>query len=422
MTKLKVLTSYIAIGCNVSLGFFLMYAINTYASVSVYGQFMILKSSAGLLSGLLTFRTGEAITKYYNHYKAQDELYKSKYIIKIGFISDLLLVIFGFSVLFLISNYLNLSVLKNNNIDNNMFFVFGFVSLFSLLRGTSIGLMQAKGNILTINAINILESITIFILTIYYIFIDSLSINNIIYLHVTTFLFASILYLINLFIEYFIKHKHIISYRSSVTLKEYLKFSGITFSSSTIKSINRNSDNLIIGYFLSSAEVGLYQSIKKFFSVTEIIAQPWSMLRYGKLVSLYSLSKIAQFKNLIKITTYYITVISCIVSVIIFFYIKDLLSFSNVYPSEGFDLKLFSFFILLSYLSVVFCWWSRVFSNIINPMISVKVNICTLAVVTIFMPVSIHFIGLYGVAFTYMFINLCIAVYMNFLFIRLKNI
>ncbi|EAS75362.1 TPA: lipopolysaccharide biosynthesis protein [Vibrio alginolyticus] len=416
--KIKVITSYTSIGANIALGFFLMYIINMFASVYEYGQFMILKSTSGLLSGILTFRSGEAVTKFYNTYKVEKENGKSKYILYIGFLSDLFISTFCLVLILTISFLFEQGVATWEGLDVKSFTLFGLVSVFTLLRGTSIGYLQAEGKITTINIINIIECFLISFFVFCFILINhSLDIMDIVYSHVFSYSIVTFIYLYILSLNYFFRLRFN-KEKSKSTLLDYFKFSAITFGSSTLKSFNRNSDNIIIAYILSPAEVGFYQSIKKVFSITEIIAQPWSMLTYGRLITLYTKNEITKFKALIMRTTAYVFLLSLLTSVIIFAFLDNIFSFMKVEPLDSFHSV--SIIVFISYLILAYSWWARVFSNVIDPMISVKANVFALLITVFILPITTLYLGLVGVGISFMLINIGVAIYISYRFNRVK--
>lgn len=407
--KIRIITSYLSIGCSMALGFILMYTIIKYGSLEVFGQFSILKSTAGLLSGILTFRTGEAVTKYYQKYHVSGEFEKSKLSITIGFFIDLLISALLIIIFYIIST-VGYSYFNFQSEIMNVFFLFGFTSILSILRGTSIGYFQAKNYILYINIFSILQSFLIISL-IFIIIVHSgtLDLRDVVVIHVGVYGLITTIYNLTLLFFYkreFCNFKFVIDKN---LIKEYARFSITVFTSSLLKAFNRNSDNVILGIFLSTADVGLYNSLKKVFSSIEIIAHPWTMLTYGKLVALYTRTEIAQFKLVIESKTKFILLLSLLLGLLLLINIKGIFSYMEVTTEH--NLMLLSTILMISFLINSVVWWSRVFSNVVDPMISVKTNFGIMLYQLICVPVIIYMFKINGAIFSVLALNIIISVY-----------
>jgi O-antigen/teichoic acid export membrane protein len=407
--KIKIITSYLAISCSMALGFILMYAITKYGSLEVFGQFSILKSTAGLLSGILTFRTGEAVTKYYQTYYVSGEFEKSKLSIIIGLCIDLLISALLIIIFYVIST-VGYTYFNFQSEIMNVFFLFGFTSIFSILRGSSIGYFQAKNYILYINIFSILESLLIIsLIGLIIIHFGTLDLRDVVLIHICVYGLITIFYYLTLLFYYkreFCNFKCVID---KSLIKEYARFSITVFTSSLLKAVNRNSDNVILGIFLSTTDVGLYNSIKKVFSSIEIIAHPWTMLTYGKLVALYTRAEITQFKLIIESKTRFILLLSLLLGLLLLLNIKEIFSYMGV--TTEYNLMMLSIVMMVSFLINSMVWWSRVFSNVVDPMISVKANFCTMLYQLIWVPVIIYMFTINGAIFSVLALNIMLAAY-----------
>ncbi|EPI2167589.1 oligosaccharide flippase family protein [Vibrio sp. Vb2535] len=417
--KLNILTSYASIGSSVALGYILLFLISKYDSISSYGIFILLKSTSGLLSGILSFRTGESVTKYYSGFLVSGKRDEAKTVVVIGVGFDVILACIAFGCSYLI--YLNnLTIYINDDIPVDLFLIFSLTSVFYLMRGSAIGYLQGKEKILVMNIINIIESLLIMSLSLLYVFVvGNINIGDIVYIHVFSYGIAFILYAFFLVYYYNIEFSGDKLVLNKELIRDYIRFSLAVFSSSTLKAINRNVDNIVIGAVLSTGAVGVYQAIKKLFSVIEIVAQPWTALVYAKLNKLYVSGLVCGFKELIIQTTIKIFIVSFIIGISLLYFMEDiLLSMEVDSDSNLFSIALIFFF---GYLVAAASWWARVFSNVVNPMISVKANLASTIYMFTFLPILSFVMGMYGVALSFLILNVSIFIYITVNFTNINK-
>ncbi len=419
--RLKVLTSYGNIASNIALGFACLYFLNKYASVSVYGQFILFKSTAGLMAGVLSVRSSDVVIKFFKEFEALNQFSYSLGIIRLGLLLDVVTSILIYTFIYF-SATLGAKFLELDATTLDIFIVFGLTSFFAYLRGTPIGYLQSIGKFTTVNIITMLESVSILIVMAYISIIHKkITLEFIVYLHVTAYFCTSIL----LYYFFYWYHKSNVNFKglsSSLPIgfmKKFIKYTSAFFLSSIFKAVNQNGDNLLIGYFLSSLEVGIYQTVKKLYSLIEIVVQPLAILMYPKLVSIYSRGKYKDFVKCILYPQRYILVISLGYMFLISFFLNELFDYFQISFRE--EYYYISIFVGLGYVISSLIWWARIFSNIIDPMISVKANVFTSIYLICISSVFLFSLKLTGLSISFFILNLLLAIYIFYLFNDLRG-
>ena len=398
--------SYITQAITVSFGFIQLFLINKYFGVETYGQLAIIMSTAGIFSSLLTARSSEAVTRFFKREELNKNFEDAKFVLFIGFIIDFITAVLLVVLIYLLSSFIAITFLKDVNLSDELVF-YSFITFFIFLRGSLMGYLQSKEMFVKINMITIVESffkVCGLLIAIYLFSSNSLAV--IIYV----FLFASLIsfsYTFFIFSKSFIKEyfaTEIVFNRN--ILREYWHFNLKTFFSSSLKAGNQNIDNLIIGYFLNSEVVGIYQVLKKILSPIMIIATPFSMLVYPKLIHYFETSQKDKFKHIITKVSFYILLISISYIFISHIFLIDIfqlmdIEFTNIYN------KYFSLVSML-YILTSQMWWVRAFSNTVNPNYSIYMNLfATIFQLTITILLSKYF-GFIGMLISIIVMNIII--------------
>ena len=365
--KIHTLITYFSNAIVMGSGFVLMFIINRYAGVETYGELAIIVSTSGIISSLLTARSGEAVTRFFVREKISGNKANAKLVVLIGLFVDLVLGALVFLIFYLLSNSIAIYFLSNPELSYAVW-SYSFITLFVFVRGSMKGYFQSHKYFKVLNSINVLESLLkILFLFISFFILNKMNINYIVYSYIMASLSVTI-YITIIFTKRFIEEFRGVNILINKSLiKEYFLFNMKTFLSTTLKAGNNNIDNLILGYFTDTKTVGIYQTLKNILMPVNFIATPFSMMTVSKLTKLYEENKILEFKNLIKIITFKIFKIAIVVSIIIYIvlpYILEILKIENSYQNIFILLIIYSLLILL-------LWWSRIFATIVNPMMSI---------------------------------------------------
>jgi O-antigen/teichoic acid export membrane protein len=178
-------------------------------------------------------------------------------------------------------------------------------------------------------------------------------------------------------------------------IKEYWNFNIKTFLSSSLKAGNQNVENLILGFFVNAEVVGVYQTLKKILSPIAIAVQPLSMLSYPKMIQLFELKKIDEIQSMVSNISLFVLAVVAIYGVFI--------NISITYIFELMVLKYqpdyYNYLIIIFFTSAVsaLLWWCRIFSNTVNPVYSLHMNLLATFYQLIFVSICADLYGLQGV-------------------------
>jgi len=407
--KKDLLFSYITQAVTVSFGFIQLFLINRYFGVEIYGQLAIIISTVGIFSSLLTARSNEAVTRFFKREELNKNFENAKLVLLIGFTIDFITAVLLVVLIYFLSNVIASTFLKDVNLSDEIV-IYSLITFFIFLRGTLMGYLQSKEMFVNINMINIIESFfkVCGLLIVIYLF-SSNSLAVIVYV----FLFASLIsfvYAFFIFFKSYIKEYLLTKITFNQTLlKEYWNFNIKTFFSSSLKAGNQNIDNLIVGYFLNSETVGIYQVLKKILSPIMIVATPFSMLVYPKLIHYFETNQKDKFKHIITKVSFYILLISISYILISHIFLIDIFQLMNI----EFDNIYNVYFLLVSSLYILTSqmWWVRAFSNTVNPNYSIYMNLfATIFQLTITILLSKYF-GFIGMLISLILMNLIILIF-----------
>jgi O-antigen/teichoic acid export membrane protein len=398
--------SYIAQSITITFGFIQLFLINKYFGVEVFGQLAIIISTAGIFSALLSARSSEAVTRFFKREELNKNYENAKFVLVIGFIIDFITSILLVLLIYFLSTFIATTFLKNVNLQDEII-VFSFISFITFLRGSMLGYLQSKEMFLDINMVTIVETVMKIVILLIFIFIvNDLFLINIIY----SFLLAAILSFLYTTYVFFKSYKKnydtVIFSVNKVLLKEYWSFNIKTFFSASLKAGNQNVDNLIIAYFLHAEIVGIYQIIKKMLSPIIIIATPFSMLVYPKLINYFETNNKTKFKHIIIKISFYILSIGVIYSFIFYF----LLNFSFDLMYLKFDEIYYIYYLFLVGLMIINSqmWWVRAFSSTVNPNYSIYMNLFATVYQLIITILIIKYFGFIGMLVSIIIMNILI--------------
>jgi O-antigen/teichoic acid export membrane protein len=401
--------SYITQAITMLFGFLQLFLINRYFGVDLFGQLAIIMSTAGIFSSLLTAKSSEAVTRFFKREKLKQNYENAKFVLLIGFSIDFITAILLVGLIYFASTFIATSFLKDIELQDEIV-LYSYITFFGFLRGTLFGYLQSKEMFIKMNIITLIESFMKIVMIVTFVFIWNLTnLDDIIY----SFLMASIvsfLYTIYIFLNSYLKEfKNIKLQINKKILKEYWNFNIKTFLSSSLKAGNQNIDNLIIGYFLNTESVGIYQILKKILSPVLVIAAPFSSLVYPKLISFFETNQKEKFKNIIIKISLYILIFSLFYFSISYCFLNNILNLMSVSLNNKYDI----YFILLALLVVINSqmWWVKAFSNTVNPNYSVVGNLFATVYQLSVVVLITKYYGLVGMIISIVIMNILIYLY-----------
>lgn len=391
-TKFKkdILFSYFTQVIVIIFGFINIYIITNYAGIEKFGQLSILVSTVGFMSLLLTARSGEAIVKFYKREKINHNYQNAKAYLFYGVVLDIITAILLFGLTWALSSFIATSFLKDTTLAD-VVTTFAFINVFFFLRGTMSGYLQANEMFYIFNGLKIIDvSVLALVLYLTLTSVGSELINIVdsyIYTKIIIFTLTFIIFVIHYVKEF----RGIKVQLKKEFLKEYLKFNIITFSSSSLKAGNQNFDSLVLSYFASPTIVGVYAIIKKFFMPIQVMVSPFSTITYPKLTKLWYEKKYKEFDNTIK-KIVKLLFLGTILYFILLSLFSDLLI--SIFKLEYEDINILLYLMMGVFIFTPLLWWTRSFSNIVNPNYSLYAGMYYTIFQIMLLPLAVSYGGI----------------------------
>lgn len=391
----------------------LMLIINKYSSVEIYGQLTLMLATVGMLINFISFRTGEAVTRFLIE---NDNECKSSAIVAFGFLFDLLIGICILALIFIFQS--TISSLFFNDIDVSLptkYII--YTLLFNLLGGSVIGRYTSDKNFKKIAIFRMIDPLIKISSVVILVRLGSLNILNI----TLIYFYSSMAKLLIMWGVYFIDGYSLsFNYIDSLYIKRYITYTAKTFASTTLKSFNENADVIILGAFMGSYTVGVYQSLKVVTQPIRFIINPLSSVRFPYYVSIIFSGGLKKVTFEIINISIILSIFSSILFIIIYMYKQQVLSFISV------DLNVTSKYILLYHyiLTIGLCfidWWFRLISLSTDPKYSIYSNLISASLIWSFVLFCIKFYGLDGFLISMIFVLMIRGIFHYYILHSLNN-
>lgn len=366
-----------------------------------YGQYILLGSTISVISGFTGVSSTEGII-----YFLSKKLFNTRQVLKWGFLIDLFFGIVLISILFFAKNYISEFI---DEIPVQIIFLFGLKSVLKNLRNAVIGFWQFRNRFRFIYKLSLLENLTL-LTSLILVSFDFFEFDLTFLVKTEFCVAASFTMLIFSFFLFQSKNLPIASTSKELFSKrEFLSYNSKLFLSRTIKSGNQKFDNILIGMFLSTNEVALYDKVKKIFIPINIILNPLREIFLPKLLSLVKSNNLKLIKSNI-IDRIKIILVASIFFFLTLFYLKnDIYNYLGIVNSPAIKFILYGFCFSTLYLS--FFWWVRLLSVSFNPNLSIFANLISTTVIFTITPLCIKLYGFKGLGFS-LFINFTVlAIY-----------
>lgn len=177
-----------------------------------------------------------------------------------------------------------------------------------------------------------------------------------------------------------------------ISKKEILKVSIPMLAVSIAAAVSKQADKIILGYFVSNAEIGVYHAMNRTALLIGIILLTANSGLAPRFSELMELNKLDEIKKLATKSTKYITLFSALIFIIIITLSKPLMNFIEIDFNEGFYILL-----ILSVAQLFSAWVGPVGSFLMmsgNEKVNQNTSV-TFAILFIF--VNIIFVYLWGI-------------------------
>lgn len=391
----------------VVLGFLMLTVVTRYAGVEVYGKIVILTALSGLVSNLLTFRTNEAVTKFYKIGLIEGNRARCTAALLIGLIVDIAMGCLCVVLINIFSNDIADSLLKQPG-AGSLVSIYAWVTFLGFVRGSAFGLLLAEERFALVNLVAVIEHLVKLLIVVGILIVTSkLDFEWIIWATLWSCLLVSIAMVSFLFVRWwpvFAFDRTVLTY-----LREYLSFSGSTFLSSSLKAGNQSIDTIMFGVFSGPISVGIYGILKQFLSPMVIIGGPFSAQSFPRFVSAaatnnfdFILNSIEKVNRMLLIGTAVIFVLSAAI----------LVPYAN-WNQLGFSYAHYISFFILAIANVLNqqMWWARPFSLSFVPRASVVGNLIATALLILLLPFLITSFDVVGGAVAMFLTQLILLLY-----------
>lgn len=374
-----------------------------YAGYEEFGLFVLLMSLIGVMLDIVSSRTSEGVT-YFSKLN-----YDRKNVIFSGCTFDIIIaVVFSFAIGVLLFSYSSFDVLSK--VESEAIILYGLYPLTRILFGTSQGILIADEKYNEVIIINFLSTLLRLLATFFVIYVTKLN-------HTTIALTYAISTII--FVPFFIKTLYLSKFwyfSSRKIVPGFFSYSVKTFLSSLVKSGNKKIDNLIIGFYIGPAFLGLYELCKKLVLPVTFLVNPLSNIYFPIFVTNYAAGNFKKIRSVIKKSSFYILALQisyAVITTLAIIYLPV-----GIFDDYEFNEILFVYLsVLISFSFIQHTWWCRPFSNSVDPKLSLYVNLLmTLGYLCIVLPLTIFYgkiLFLVSIPLLNLFLYLCWYILLN---------
>ena len=390
----NVVYGYCSQGLKIVFGFAWVTIITKTAGIEVYGMIALLVSFSGVITNLLTFRTNEAVVKFYKRGELEHAPGLCRLAISAGIVIDLGVACLAWLLIQLLATKIAATFLKAPELANEVA-MYSWVIFAVFLRGTGIGLLSATEKfrtIYTLAAIEQMLKVGLVLVILQYEF--ALSIGVIVIIILCPTVLVTLIFLLQPLRELFgdLKGEPI----SEKEIRSYIQFSLSTFVSSALKAGNRNIDTLILGFLTSPASVGIYSLFKQFLSPLGLMVGPFYEQIYPRFVHAMSDNDSASMRHTISTTNLMLFKWTFVLLFAVILVAASYWSYMGLVFSKEY---MITFFLMAaSSLILQRLWWSRAFALAHDPNTSIVANIFSTILTVTMVFAGVQMFGLIGAA------------------------
>lgn len=403
----NILFSYGTQLAAIALGFLFVTIITRYSGLEVYGKVAILVSLGGLVSNVLTFRTNEAVVKFYKVGLVEGNNALCASALVFGFIIDLVAGTFCVSLIYVFSDLVASGLLKQPDADE-LVKIYAWIVFLGFLRGSSFGLLMAEERFALMNIISVVEqAIKVFLLICLLASTYELDFACIVWV----MLLASLSVSCAMVVYFFAKLRLIFSFNMEVMayIRSYVSFSGSTFLSSFLKAGNQNVDTMMFGAFAGPMSAGIYGILKQFLSPIVMIGGPFSAQVYPHFVKAVSERNINLIISTIRKVNRMLLLAACVLLLLCSLLLVGYVEWNHLEIKS----QHYVAFALLALALLINqqMWWARPFSLSLMPRASVVGNFLATLLLVLTLPVLISRFDVVGGAVSILITQLTIFFY-----------
>lgn len=366
--------------------------ISSFGSVLVFGQLTGLLAISSFINSMFGVRTNEATVHFVRSANHHTEEYLPSLPVLYGFIIDVSIALL-FALVFVSLSPLIASMLSIEHVGDFDLGGFALYACLNILCGTPMGLLYAEKKFaLFAKIICASEVLFLALLLFYFYFSNEINLIDIILIYTVT---CAVKLIFLILFSSFINHLIAKIFLSKQFFKIYFLYALKNFSSTFLKSFNGRIDEILLAALAGAESLGVYGLIKKGISPIYFIAQPLSASVQAEFLDLYKLEP-TRVKYRVREVNRLIYLLTLLAMPLFLFAVLYYLSFLGVNIVS--EVVFVSIFIGLTAVLINGLWWSRSFSNAVNPIYSVKANGYLAILNLVFMPTLAIYYSALGVS------------------------
>jgi O-antigen/teichoic acid export membrane protein len=343
------------------------------AGVELFGQLTLLISMSSLLSNLLTFRSNEAVIAFYKRGEEDHDWARCRTALGLGLAHDTLLGVTLAAILWMGADQIANHLLKQPQLAQ-VVHLYSAVLFIQLISSTPVAYLMAREWFLIVGVMSLLANAgKIWVLMTMFSTESQLELGQLVIaiLIPTALVYGSAL--LGMMGKVFLRMRAFPFCRETTFYKEYLRFSVSTFLSSTVKAATQNIDTVVLGYMSGSTSVGMYGLIKQFMSVFSFLSTPLSFLASPKFISAVERGRKSDINSAIVFVNKWLLLVFPPLALAMYgaftWYLNSIDQHLGLLENSSFIL------VLLSTCIGAMMWWSRPFSNAVDPDISLSAGL-----------------------------------------------
>ncbi|MFH1905593.1 MAG: oligosaccharide flippase family protein [bacterium] len=364
-------------------------------SPNEYGQLFEAMAVVLVISELIDVRIGEAVTKFATDYLVKNQKNKALSIIRIGYLVDTLLGILCFCIIMLIGDIVAQKVF-HGHVSSRLIKIYALSPLLSTVNGTSLAIIQTFKKFKIMSVFNALSAFARFVFPVSLV---GLGLEYIMFGYVLAAFIPTVCLSVVVLKLIKTQFKGIRASNILPEMKKILPFTFHTTISVTFKSVIREMDVVLLGFFKSPEIVAYYKIALAYVNTLGFVTGPVGTVIYPTLTSLWAEKNISLYKKILRKISSVMIFVSCAGAVIMVIagpYIFRI--WKPVYLNSMPAIRVMIFAIILSN---VFCWMRSTILSVGKPYISTIGNMSGAFTLVLASFLLVPWLGLIGMATTY---------------------
>ncbi|GEM_PF-1934308 len=371
-------------------------------SPNEYGQLFEAMAVVLVISELIDIRIGEAVIKFATDYLLKNQKNKALSIIKIGYFVDAFLGILCFCVVMLLGDVIAQKVF-HGHVSSKLIKIYALAPLLSTVNGTSLAIIQTFKKFKMMSIFNASSAFARFIFPVG---LAYLGLEYIMFGYVLAAFIPAVCLSVVVLKLIRTQFKGIRASNILPEMRKILPFTFHTTVSVTFKSVIRQMDVVLLGFFKSPEIVAYYKIALAYVNTLGFVTGPIGTVIYPTLTSLWAEKNILLYKKILKRISGIMILISCAgaaVMVIAGPYIFRI--WKPVYLNSMPAIRVMIFVVILSN---VFCWMRSTILSVGKPYISTIGNMSGALTLVLASFLLVPWLGLIGMAITYVMVYVVI--------------